>query len=77
MKVRTTVSLSKELLDFVKAQKAEEEEDEDTGRISDALYSKAKSRRDVDYSQLKKMSQSKLASVRVLIDEIVSKQEGV
>ncbi len=68
------IDISKELLDFIKKQETEDEED--TGRTSEAIYGTAKTRKKVDYSHLKKMSQSKLASVRVLIDEVVSQQEG-
>ncbi len=71
------IDISKELLDFVAAQKKEIEIDEETGRASEVLYGTSKTRKNVDYSQLKKMSQSKLASVRVLIDEIVAQQEGL
>ena len=71
------IDISKELLDFVKAQKAQEEsEDDETGRAKEVLYGLAKTRRKVDYTYLKKLSQSKLAAVRVLIDEIVTQQEG-
>ncbi|NHJ05008.1 MAG: hypothetical protein EAX90_09300 [Candidatus Heimdallarchaeota archaeon] len=71
------IDISKELLDFVKAQKAVEEKDEEeSGRVSEVLYGASKSRKQVDYSYLKKLSQSKLAAVRVLIDEIVTQKEG-
>jgi len=70
------IDISKELLDFVAAQKQEIEIDEETGRASEVLYGTSKVKKKVDYSHLKKMSQSKLASVRVLIDEIVTQQEG-
>ncbi|NHJ85309.1 MAG: hypothetical protein FK734_07590 [Asgard group archaeon] len=71
------IDISKELLDFVKAQKAEDETAEDTGRPSEVLYGTSKVRKEVDYKNLKKLSQSKLASVRVLIDEIVTQQQEV
>ncbi|NHJ39741.1 MAG: hypothetical protein FK731_06880 [Asgard group archaeon] len=71
------IDISKELLDFINQQKQiEPTEDEETGRASEILYGAPGSRKQVDYSHLKKMSQSKLASVRVLIDEIVNQQEG-
>ena len=72
------IDISKELLDFVKAQKqAQAEEDESVDTSKGVLYGTSKTRKEVDYSHLNKMSQSKLASVRVLIDEIVTQQEGV
>ena len=71
------IDVSKELLDFVDAQKQKiQEEQEDTGRTIDTVYSTLKVKKNIDYSNLKKMSHSKLASVRVLIDEIVAQYEG-
>ncbi|NHJ48859.1 MAG: hypothetical protein FK733_13830 [Asgard group archaeon] len=70
------IDISKELLDFINQKKQEEAEAEETGRTSEALYGAPGTRKKVDYSHLKKMSQSKIASVRVLIDEIVNQQEG-
>jgi hypothetical protein len=66
------IDVSKELLDYVKAQDAAaEEEAKET-----ALLGNVRKRKDVDYSHLEKMSQTKLASVRVLIDEIAQQYEG-
>ncbi|MFW9922529.1 MAG: hypothetical protein ACFFDW_04475 [Candidatus Thorarchaeota archaeon] len=71
------IDISKELLDYVKAQKEEAQKEAlEEGKTPDAIYSTSKSRKEVDYSHLKKMSQSKLAAVRVLIDEIVAQLEG-
>ncbi len=70
------IDVSKELLDFVASQKKDEEIDEETGRAPDTLYASSGVRKNIDYTHLQKMSQSKLASVRVLIEEIVSQQEG-
>ena len=72
------IDISKELLDFIAKQKTDEiADEEETGRTPiDQLYSSSGARKNVDYSHLKKMSQSKLASVRVLIDEVVSQQES-
>lgn len=72
------IDISKELLDYVKAKKeAEEEAAEEAGITSDAIYSTARTRKEVDYQHLNKMSQSKLAAVRVLIEEIVGQNEEV
>jgi hypothetical protein len=66
------IEVTKELLDYVKAQDAaSEEEAKET-----ALLGNVRKRKDVDYSHLEKMSQTKLASVRVLIDEIAQQYEG-
>ncbi|MBN1329700.1 MAG: hypothetical protein JXA54_09530 [Candidatus Heimdallarchaeota archaeon] len=70
------IDVSKELLDFVASQKTDQVDDEETGRVSDALYGSSGVKKNVDYTHLQKISQSKLASVRVLIEEIVNQQEG-
>ncbi|MHA1212438.1 MAG: hypothetical protein ACTSSH_08255 [Candidatus Heimdallarchaeota archaeon] len=72
------IDISKELFDFIAKQKEdlEAESDEEVSRVSEALYGSSGARKSIEYKYLKKMSQSKLASVRVLIDEIVSQQEG-
>lgn len=70
------IDISKELLDFVKTQKEAQAKEEETDVSKGVLYGTSKIRKEVDYSHLNKMSQSKLASVRVLIDEIVTQQES-
>ncbi|MHA1156892.1 MAG: hypothetical protein ACTSQK_12365, partial [Candidatus Heimdallarchaeota archaeon] len=70
------IDISKELLDFVKAQKEAQAKEEETDVSKGVLYGTSKIRKEVDYSHLNKMSQSKLASVRVLIDEIVTQEES-
>jgi hypothetical protein len=69
------IDVSKELLDFVKDQKEAQLEEEEASKV-DVLYGAPGAKKSVDYSYLKKMSQTKLASVRVLIDEIVNQQES-
>jgi hypothetical protein len=73
------VDISKQFLDYAEKQKQVAQEQQE--KIEQALASSStvvieKSRKDVDYSYLKKMSQSKLSAVKVLIDEIVSNQES-
>ena len=70
------IDISKELFDFITAQKAEQKGDEeDTGRKSEVIYGVSSSKKNIDYSHLKKMSHSKLTAVRLLIEEIVSQKE--
>ncbi|MBD3189369.1 MAG: hypothetical protein GF308_01935 [Candidatus Heimdallarchaeota archaeon] len=66
------IDISRELLDYITAKQVEEEQEEEVA--FEAASSDRSIRKDIDYSNLKKMSQSKLDSVKVLIEEIVRNQ---
>ncbi|MEA2071819.1 MAG: hypothetical protein U9O98_11095 [Asgard group archaeon] len=70
------VDISKDFLDYAEQKKEQREEQEQTSAIGESLKTKNIQRKNVDYSHLNKMSQSKLSTVKVLIDEVIEQMEG-
>ncbi|MHA1186429.1 MAG: hypothetical protein ACTSSK_06070 [Candidatus Heimdallarchaeota archaeon] len=71
------IDVSKELLDFAAEAKKEAIDEDEGPKQPTTIGLDTGIRRKVDYKHLTKMSQTKLASVRLLIEEIVAQNEGV